>query len=316
MNFNHSYRKYFSVIALLILQSACSASEDSATEVPAMDSLVSAQWLSEHIDDPDLVVLDCTVLVEMDENGGMRSVNGEENFESGHIPGAGFADLMGDLSDTDAAFEFTAPSPQAFAAAMAKLGVGDNSRVVLYDNYNGAWAARVWWMLRWIGFDQAAILDGGLSAWTSAGGSLSPTLAKRPVGHLRVSLRPQLMADINDVRAAIDDNAVNIIDSLPAESYRGDFAMYGRPGHIASATSAPGVLLLDETGRFRSRDEMDMLFDGNREERTITYCGGGIAAAQNAFVMTRLGFEDVAVYDNSLQEWAVDPANPMETGSE
>ena len=316
MYFNHSYRKYFSEIALLVLQSACSASEDSTTEVPPMDSLVSAQWLSEHIDDPDIVVLDCTVLIEMDEKGGMRSVNGEANFESGHIPGAGFADLMSDLSDIDAEFEFTAPSPQAFAAAMAKLGVGDNSRVVLYDTYNGAWAARVWWMLRWIGFDQAAILDGGLSAWTSAGGSLSTTLAKRPVSHLRVSLRPELMADINDVRAAIDDNAVNIIDSLPAESYRGDFAMYGRSGHIASATNAPGVLLLDETGRFRSRDEMDMLFDGNREERTITYCGGGIAAAQNAFIMTRLGFEDVAVYDNSLQEWAADPANPMETGSD
>ena len=141
MYFFHSYRKYFSVIAVLLLQPACSVSEDSATAVPAMDSLVSAQWLSEHINNPDLVVLDCTVLVEMDKNGGMRSVNGEANFASGHIPGAGFADLMGDLSDTEAAFEFTAPSPQAFAAAMAALGVGDNSRVVLYDTYNGAWAA-------------------------------------------------------------------------------------------------------------------------------------------------------------------------------
>jgi thiosulfate/3-mercaptopyruvate sulfurtransferase len=315
MRFYRSYREYVSAIAVLLLLSACSASEDSATAVPAMDSLVSAQWLSEHIDDPDLVVLDCTVLVEMDESG-MRSVNGEANFTSGHIPGAGFADLLDELSDSEAALEFSAPSPQAFAAAMAELGVGDNTRVVLYDNFNGVWASRVWWMLRWIGFDQAAILDGGLAAWTTAGGELSTTLKKRAVGQLSVSLRPELMADINDVRAAIDDETVHIVDSLPAESYRGDYAMYARPGHIVTAVSAPGVLLVDETGRFRSQDEMEMLFDGNREQRAITYCGGGIAASQNAFVMTRLGFNDVAVYDNSLQEWAADPANPMATGSE
>ena len=87
----------------------------------------------------------------------MRSINGRANFAAGHIPGAGFADLLGDLSDPGATFEFTAPSPLAFVAAMAALGVDDNSRVVLYDTFNSAWAARVWWMLRWIGFDQAVV---------------------------------------------------------------------------------------------------------------------------------------------------------------
>ncbi len=90
--------------------------------------------------------------------------------------------------------------------------------------------------------------------------------------------------------------------------------MYDRPGHITGASNVPVFLLRDEAGRYRPQDELDMLFDGDRNNRAITYCGGGIAASSNAFVMSRLGFKDVAVYAASLSEWAADPANPMETG--
>ena len=308
---------YLVLVATLVSLVACSEGVNSTgvASAPPMDSLVSAEWLSQNIDEPDLVVLDCSVLIEIDEGGAFRSINGRDNFEAGHIPGAGFADLLGELSDPGAEYEFTAPTPKAFATAMGKLGVGDDSRVVLYDTYNSAWAARVWWMLRWIGFDQAAILDGGLKAWKAAGQPLSTGPSSAVERELSVALRPQLMADINDVRAAIADDSVVVIDALPAEAYLGDWPMYDRPGHIASAINSPSVLLLDEEGRFRSHDELDMMFEGDRDDRAITYCGGGIAAAQNAFVMTRLGFSDVAVYDHSLQEWAADPANPMETGS-
>jgi thiosulfate/3-mercaptopyruvate sulfurtransferase len=98
---------------------------------------------------------------------------------------------------------------------------------------------------------------------------------------------------------------------MPEASYRGEMAMYGRPGHIPGASNVPAFALLDESGRYRSHDELAALFDGDRNARTITYCGGGIAASSDAFIMTRLGFTDVAVYIASLQEWAADPANPM-----
>ena len=107
----------------------------------------------------------------------MRSVNGRANYESGHIPSAGFADLMGDLADGESDLNFAMPTPEAFADAMGALGVSDDSRVVLYDAMGSVWAARVWWMLRWIGFDQAALLDGGLAAWTAQGLPLSTLLA-------------------------------------------------------------------------------------------------------------------------------------------
>jgi len=185
------------LIALLAV-SGCSTPPDSDTldmqvTEPAFDSLVTAEWLDANLDDPDLVVLDCSVTIDVDQNGGFRTVNGLAAFEQGHIPGAGFADLMGSLADAESANDYAVPSPEEFAAAMSALGVGDNTRVVLYDTSGGPWASRVWWMLRWIGFDNAALLDGGLSAWTDAGLPLSTEPSEEPARTLSVNLRPELI---------------------------------------------------------------------------------------------------------------------------
>ena len=295
--------------------SACTPSgqqTDSTTIAELeLDSLVTTEWLSEHLDDPDLVLLDCTVLVEPDENGGLRTVSGRANYEAGHIPSAGFADLMGDLSDLDNPLTFAMPTPEQFSATMGALGVGDDSRVVLYAANNPDWAARVWWMLRWAGFDQVALLDGGLQAWIADGRPLSTVPANRPAKQFTVALRPEMIADHDQVFAAIDNSNVSLVDALPVAHYRGQFSMYARPGHILGATNMPSSDLLDEVGHYRSYDELDMMHDGDRNSRVITYCGGGIAASSVAFTMHRLGFTDVAVYMGSLQEWAADPANPM-----
>lgn len=312
------------IIPLLfsVLMVACSGSQDAPSAVatdtaaaPPMDSLVSVEWLQEHLDDPDLVILDCSVLVEMGEDGTFKTINGREQYAAEHIPGAGFADLLGNLSDLDSELETVMPPPEQFVAAMSALGVGDDSRVVLYDTNMSVWAARVWWMLRWIGFDNAAVLDGGLAAWKAAGGALSSEPVERAPATLSLNLRPKLIADRDEVYAAIGNENVRIIDAMPEPHYRGDFAMYARPGHIPGAENMPTTDLLDEIGRYRSYDELDMLMEGDRDTRTITYCGGGIAASANAFVLHRLGYDDVAVYAGSLQEWAPDPANPMVTGA-
>jgi thiosulfate/3-mercaptopyruvate sulfurtransferase len=246
----------------------CSSSDDQTNitdNVDAtMDSLVTAEWLSEHLNDPDLIVLDCTVLVEQAEDGSFQTVSGRPNYESGHIPTAGFADLMGDLSDRDSPLRFAVPAPEEFVAAMSALGVGDNTRVVLYDSYNSVWAARVWWMLRWVGFDRAALLDGGLDAWTAEGRTLSTEPANRPAGKLTLALRPELIVDRDEVLAAIDNDAVNLIDALPEAHFRGEFSMYGRPGHIPTASNVPSSSLVNDEGRFRPNDEMATLFDADR----------------------------------------------------
>jgi thiosulfate/3-mercaptopyruvate sulfurtransferase len=276
-----------------------------------MDTLVTTEWLSRHLDDPDLVVLDCTVCTIPEDDGSYRNVSGLADYNKGHIPTAGFADLKGDLVDCNSTIEFAVPTPEQFCSAMGALGVGDDSRVVLYDANYSAWAARVWWMLRWVGFDQAALLDGGLKVWTAEGRPLSTEPATRAARHLTPAPRPQLIADRDEVLASIDDGAVSIIDTMPEEYYRGEKTLYQRPGHIPGASNANALNLFDESGRYRPDAELADLIDGDRNVRAITYCGGGIMASSSAFVMTRLGFTNVAVYTASLQEWAADPANPM-----
>jgi thiosulfate/3-mercaptopyruvate sulfurtransferase len=300
----------------LVATAGCTGSQPAARAPVAMDSLVSAEWLAQHMDDPDLVVLDCTVKIEPTGEGGMRAVSGRAAYDADHIPGAGFADLMVDLADTSKPIGFAVPTPERFCAAMGALGVGDGSRVVLYDSNNSVWAARVWWMLRWIGFDNAALLDGGLKGWTEGGRPLSSDPVQRSEETLSPAVRPKLIADRDEVFASIEDDRVHLIDSLPAQSYRGEMTMYARPGHIPSAVNIPVLDSFDESGRFKSQQELAAFYPADRSERYITYCGGGIAASGSAFVMTRLGFTDVAVYTASLQEWTADPANPMEVAEE
>ena len=309
-------REVAMLATILLLAAPAGWSEpktDSVTD-EAMGTLVTTEWLSQHIDDPDLVVLDCTVRVVLDESGGMQSVSGRADYEACHIPSAGFADLMGELSDSSDSLGFVLPTPEAFCDAMGALGVGDDSKVVLYDGFNTAWATRVWWMLRWVGFDRAAVLDGGLGAWTSEERALSTEPANREAKKLTPAVRPELVADRDEVFAAMGDDAVLLIDVMHEPHFRGDVAMYGRPGHIPGAVNIPSMALFDDTGRFRSHEELDAMFVGDREGRAITYCGAGVAASANAFVMLRLGFTDVAVYMGSLQEWAADPSNPLVVG--
>lgn len=302
-------------IALLLLSFCITTQAQPLPDIGVddkMGTLVTAEWLNQHLDDPDLVVLDCRVKVEITDEGTFKSVSGLPGYQAGHIPSAGFADLITDLSDTTSPFQFTLPSADQFAAAMGALGVGDNTRVVLYDDFNSAWAARVWWMLRWIGFDRAALLDGGLGAWTAAGYPLSTEPANRAAQKLTANPRPELIADRDEVYAAISDENVHIIDAMPESHYRGEMVLYDWPGHIPTATNTPSSSLLDESGRYRAHDELADMLSSDPEDRTITYCGGGISASSNAFILSRLGFTDVAVYMGSLQEWTSDTDNPME----
>lgn len=279
-----------------------------------MDTLVTAEWLKEHIDDPDLVILDCTVVTIPDKNDprGLRNVSGRPDYELGHIPNAGFADLKDELCKENGAVEFGLLSPENFCAAMGKLGVGNQSRVVLYDaNYTG-WAARVWWMLRWVGFDNAAILDGGLSAWTSTGNELSLDPVNRATEKLTPEPRPELIAHHDEVLASINDESVILIDTLPEEFYRGEISIYPRAGHIPGAININGLSLLDKRGHILKQQELASMHKFDKNARIITYCGGGIVASTDAFVLNRLGFKNVAVYMASLEEWTADPDNPME----
>lgn len=317
MPYAHNTRTRHALLTLFmpVLLSACAVTTPRSEPVtgvdPVLGTLVTTEWLSQHIDDPDLVLLDCTVRVDMDETGAITIVSGRADYEKAHIPNAGFADLTGELANSDSPFQFALPSPEQFSAVMGALGVGNDSRVVLYDMSGAGWAARVWWMLRWIGFDRAALLDGGQGAWVADGHALSAEPVNRPARQLATAVRPGLIADRDEVFAAIGNDSVQLVDATPAAHFRGEMTLYERTGHIPGASNTPAFSLLDEAGRYRQGGELATLIPGDKSRRTITYCGGGISASSDAFIMTRLGFTDVAVYISSLQEWAANPANPL-----
>jgi thiosulfate/3-mercaptopyruvate sulfurtransferase len=211
------------------------------------------------------------------------------------------------------------PPAAQFAAAMEKYGVGDDSRVVLYDAGSNTWAARVWWMLRAFGFERAAVLNGGWKKWTS---EQKPTTSHvtPPRAGAHFTSRPvaSRIASWQDVRGALDDPAIRLVNALSADEHAGRITRVARPGHIPGSVNVPASSLVDPaTNAFLGQDELRRIFEragllGSR--RVIAYCGGGIAACGDALALTLLGAEDVAVYDGSLVEWSARPELPLETG--
>ena len=287
------------------------------------DFLATTDWLAGHLGDPQLRVLECTVFLRPRDDGqpGYAVVPATKEFEEGHIPGAVYADLANDLSDRSSQLRFMMPPAAQFAEAMGRYGVGDNSTVVLYDRAGNMWAARIWWMLRAMGFDGARVLDGGWSAWTAEG---RPTetgpAAVPPKATFTARTRPELWATKEDVLASIESGQGCIVNALNEAQHRGEVAPYGRPGHIRRSTNVPAMgshgVVDPATQKYQSVDRIRARFEeaGARPgERLITYCGGGIAASSAAFAATMAGYTNVAVYDASLSEWAADPSLPMET---
>jgi thiosulfate/3-mercaptopyruvate sulfurtransferase len=308
MKFSYSI-KILSVFTLVLLIGACSKPAVIKTK-NNIEPLVSVQWLNAHLEDSNLVVLDTSVIVKPDGKGSFSQVSGRDQYLIGHIPTAGFADLQGELS-AESEIDYVMPSPKQFQKAMEKLGVSDDSLVVLYSANNHVWATRLWWMLKWSGFDNVALLDGGLKAWEAAGLPLTTELPTRTKNTLTLNLRPELLADHDEVLAGITNQQVDLIDAMPAAHYQGLFSMYARPGHIMSASNVPTSDLVEQSGLFKTVDDLDFIFESDKNHRAITYCGGGVAATSVAFNLYRSGYSDVAVYMGSLNEWAPNPENPM-----
>lgn len=265
------------------------------------------------MDRDDIVVMDCSVEITSNDDGSPSYHSGQSLFESGHIPNARHADLITDLSDPTSAMLCPLPTAQAFRDKMALLGVGDNTTVILYDRSFTAWAARVWWMLRWIGFDNAMILNGGLNAWIAERREVSTNLLPHEPRTLSLDVRPEMIAQQNDVQAAVIEDSARLIDTLSSDNFNGAVCDYHRPGHILGAVNVFTLDLFDEKGLFKPLDVLAKMHAGDKAKQQITYCGAGILASATAFVMVQLGYEDVSVYTSSLQEWAVDPTNPMMT---
>lgn len=281
--------------------------------------LVSTAWLADHLNDPEVRVFDITVHLRPATPGPYSIESGLADYQAGHVPGAAFLDLAGDLSDPDSKLAFTMPSMDRLAKALGAAGVGQDSKVVAYTTTTPMWATRLWWMLRSGGFDNVAVLDGGLAKWRAEGRPVETGVNHYPPTSLSLNARPGAWADKAQVLAAVGDGGVCTINALAPSVHAGEGATnYGRKGHIKGSTNVPYAALLGPDGAYRDDAALRELFTAVGafdRPKVICYCGGGISATMDALALTRLGHPSVAVYDGSMSEWSRDPELPMETGA-
>ena len=286
------------------------------------EAIVQGAWLEANLNEPNLRIYDCTTYLRYEEDTGRpyRVESGRADWEAGHIPGSVYLDLQVDFSEDAAPTRFMRLTPVATAAAFARFGVGPDTRVILYARKSPQWATRFWWMLRWIGFDNAAVLDGGMDAWELDRRPVVTASSDYPSGSLTAAPRPDMFVDKQDMLAAITDSASCSLNALSGDLHAGANPRYGRAGRIPGSTNVPATSLIDpERKTFLPPDLVAAALrrDGtDRKKRILNYCGGGIAATLDAFLQYQLGYRDTAVYDASMSEWAMDNSLPIETDSD
>jgi thiosulfate/3-mercaptopyruvate sulfurtransferase len=286
---------------------------------PGPRILLEPETLERQLGSPELRVFDCTVILEVGQEG-LSISSGKDDWARSHIPGAGFLDLLEELSDAASPYHFMLPPAVQFEAVMSAHGVGEGTRVVLYDSRDSSWAARVWWMLRAYGFDDAAVLNGGWRSWSQDGRPATGEPPAYPAGVFRARKREGVLVGRDDILEGLGTGGMCLINALDPEQHRGEGGTVpgGRPGHIPGSSNVPSRALVDpETQRYLPENELRGLLQeagAGDAPRVITYCGGGIAASSVGFALLLLGHEDVAVYDASLEEWATDPDLPIELG--
>lgn len=279
-------------------------------------TLISAAELQQHINNPTFVILDCRAELT-DPNAGAAA------FAAGHIPGAQHADSDRDLSDKspgpNGEFRGRHPLPviDHFIETLRGWGVYPNSQVIAYDAHGGMFAARVWWMLRWVGHKSVAVLDGGLPAWEALGGELTQAVINRPRGSItrQASLVSSVSAD--DVLANLSARARVVLDARAADRFRGENETIDPvAGHIPGAKNRWFKDNLQADGKFKSPDLLRSEYSAliKSPESTIMQCGSGISACHNLLAMEIAGLPGAMLYPGSWSEWSSDPARPIAVG--
>lgn len=276
-------------------------------------TLVSTEWLAQHLKDPDLRVLDASWYLP-DAGRDARA-----EYEAAHIPGARFFDID-EISDARSDLPHMAPPPEKFMSRMRAMGVGDGHQVVVYDGAGLLSAARVWWLFRLMGHRDVAVLDGGFPKWQAEGHpieDMAPIIKDR---HLTARFQNHLVRDVTQVSQASKLGSIQIVDARAAARFRGDAPEPRegmRPGHIPGSRNVPYDTLLNADKTMKAPDDTRAIFEAAGVDLTkpiITSCGSGITAAVLALALERMGHDHWSLYDGSWAEWGLSPMVPVATG--
>lgn len=281
------------------------------------ETLISPLELAGRIDKAGWVLFDCRFNLA-DPAAGLRL------YHEGHLPGARYAHLDHDLSSPITALtgRHPLPDPQRLAAMLADRGVGSSTQVVVYDDAAGAFAGRLWWLLRWLGHRSVAVLDGGIKHWLREGLALD---AKEPPAAERMGFTAaadrRLWLDVGEVRQGLDQKSIVLVDARTPERYRGEQEPIDPvAGHVPGAVNRPFQRNLDADGRFLPPPELRAQFRqliGDTEPLHVVHmCGSGVTACHNLLAMEVAGLKGSRLYAGSWSEWIRDPSRPVATGAE
>lgn len=278
-----------------------------------MDALVTTDWLANELGANDLRVVDATYVLASDGR------DPAAEYEAAHIPGAVFFDI-GEISDLANPLPTMLPPPEKFASRMQSLGLGDGSRIVLYDNSPYLTAARAWWMLRVFGAHDVAILDGGLAKWRAEGRPVESGKPQHRHRHFTVWADDSQVRNLDQMKANVGNGAEQVLDARSAARFTGeepDPRAATHAGHIPGSKNLPYKRLLNDDGTWKTGDALKAEFDAagvDLSKPLVTTCGSGITAAVLLFGAHLLGNE-AALYDGSWSEWGADRDTPKAMGA-
>jgi thiosulfate/3-mercaptopyruvate sulfurtransferase len=279
-------------------------------------TLIDTATLERRLADPTLAIVDCRFKLD-DVSWGRRA------YETEHIPGAVFADLDGDLAGARTGLNgrHPLPEPADFAETLSRLGIDETTQVVAYDQDSGMYASRLWWMIRWLGHDKVAVLDGGLAKWLAENRPTAAGPGSRARRDFHASIRKEMVTDAREVAARAADSSWRLVDARAPERFLGQHETIDKKaGHIPGAANHFFKWNVDTANTMQPVAEVRARFEqtlgGVSPERVICYCGSGVTACQNLLAMEHAGLRGARLYPGSWSEWSSDPSRPTEPPSD